>query len=375
MRARDESGVALLLVLLVIALLTAVVVDFSFQTRLDARIAANVRDEFRAETIACSGFEMALAVLNKDALSDKAALSPTGDAAVSELLNQARRAAAGQEAQGAQSAASGVDSLMDPWARMDLLRMPLSQGESLKVVVTDLAGLIDLNAIITTDTASRPSVNQPVFDQLVMLITAAREAQKMRKETVNEEMSPEEIAYAIADWVDPDEVRIADGGFEDETYNSLPEPYSSKNGPFDSVAEVQLVAGMDDTLYEAIGKYLTVYPFTGGGAINPNTAPVAVLASIRFKENAAIESPEPLTEDHVKALLDGRAKGTVLQSDQEMKELLDLDAATVFSPTLVYGSNTFQVDASASVNGTMARLHAVVDRGGEKPTILYWRFD
>jgi len=375
MKARDESGVALLLVLLVISLLTAVVVDFSFQTRLDARIAANVRDELRGETLARSGFQMALVLLNEDALADKEALSPEGNAAVSELLNQARRKAAVQGAQGAQSAASGIDSLMDTWARMDLLRLPLSQEESLKVEVTDLAGLIDLNAIITTNPAGQPAVNQPLFDEIVMLITAAREVQKLRKEDEKEEMSPEEIAFAIADWVDPDEVRIADGGFEDETYNSLPDPYSSKNGPFDSAAEVQLVAGVDDALYEAIRNNLTVYPFTGGGAINPNTAPETVLATIRVKENAAIESPEPLNEDQVNALLDARAKGTVLQSDQDLKELLDLDAATVFSPTLVYGGNTFQVDASATVHGTRTRLHAVVDRGGEKPTILYWRFD
>ena len=378
MRFRDEGGVALLMVLLVISLLTAVIVDFSFQTRLDARIAANVRDDLRAETIARSGFEMALAVLNKDALGDKASgPAATNEGAVSELLNQARRQASQeQQGEGTAPASAGVDSLMDPWARMDYLRMPLGRGESLDVRVTDLAGLIDLNAIITVSQGGQPSLNQPVFDELVMLITAAREAQNPAKEdTGGEEMSPEEIAYAIADWVDPDEIRIADGGFEDESYNSLPEPYSSKNGPFDSVAEVQLVAGVDDKLYEAIRKYLTVYPWAGGGAINPNTAPSGVLASIRVRENAAIEAPEPLSQDRVQAILDAREKGTVLGSDQELKELLDLDAAAVFSPSLVYGGNTFQVDASATVNGTLCRLHAVVDRGGDEPTILYWRID
>jgi general secretion pathway protein K len=376
MTFRDERGVALLMVLLVISLLTAVIVDFSFQTRLDARIAANVRDDLRAETLARSGFQMALAVLNKDALEadESTAATVTGQGAVSELLNQARRQ--GARGEGPVQVSVGVDSLMDPWARMNFLRLPLGQGESLDVEVTDLAGLIDLNAIITTNTAGQPSVNQPVFDEIVMLITAAREAQKLRKEDGGgEEMSPEEIAYAIADWIDPDEVRIADGGFEDEFYNSLHDPYSTKNGPFDSVAELQLVAGMDDRLHEAIRKYLTVYPWTGGGAINPNTAPEGILATIRVRENAAIEAPEPLTMDQVQAILEARDQGTVLGSDQDVKELLDLDVAAVFSPSLVYGSNFFQIEASATVNGTLSRLHAVVDRGGEKPSLLYWRID
>ena len=376
-RLRDERGVALLMVLLVISLLTAVIVDFSFQTRLDARIAANVRDDLRAETLARSGFAMALAVLNKDALTEDDSGSPVpGGAAVSDLLNKARREAAQDTtATGQPRAATGVDSLMDSWARMQYLRVPLGPGESLDVQVTDLTSLIDLNAIITTSQGGQPSVNQPVFDEILMLITAAREAQKLKKEDAGEEMSPEEIAYAIADWVDPDEVRIADGGFEDEYYNSLPDSYSSKNGPFDSVAELQLVEGVDDALYEALRKHLTVVPWTGGGAINPNTAPPGVLATIRVRENAAIETPEILTQDQVSAILAEREKGTVLRSDQELKEMLDLDAAAVFSPTLVYGSDYFQVDASATVNGTLSRLHAVVDRGGEKPSILYWRFD
>jgi hypothetical protein len=84
---------------------------------------------------------------------------------------------------------------------------------------------------------------------------------------------------------------------------------------------------------------------------------------------------EPLTSDQVQAILEGRDQGTVLGSDQDLKDLLDLDAAAVFSPSLVYASNLFQIEASATVNGTLSRLHAVVDRGGEKPSILYWRID
>jgi type II secretory pathway component PulK len=268
-----------------------------------------------------------------------------------------------------------VDSFRDAWAHMENLQIPLARGESLQVQVSDLAGRIDLNAVIAKDQTGAEKLAQPVFDQLVTLIDNALRGMGEHEKSSDESLSPEEIAYAIADWVDGDEIRIADGGFEDQYYNSLEDPYSSKNGPFDSVAEVQLVAGIDDRLYAAIKDALTVYPFTGGGAINPNTAPPVVLGSLRVRENAAIESHEPLTGEQIAAIVTARRDGNVLRSDQELKELLDLDPAAVFSPALVYGSSYFAVDATAVVNGTVSRLHAVVDRGGEKPKVLYWRVD
>ncbi len=379
---KGERGVALLMVLMIVSLLTAVIVDFSYQTRLDARLAGNVRDELEASTLARSGYEMAVALLNQDAIEDAGAQNPTAqptggtESAVSDLLNQARRQAGLAGGPGASTA--GLDTLQDLWARTDLLRIPLETGQKLNVQVTDLTGRINLNAIITRDQSGAEALNRPVFDELVTLLQQAQESlgrKNRKKEEKGGTMSAEDIAYAIADWVDADEVRLSDGGFEDEYYNTLEDPYSSKNGPFDSVAELQLVAGVDDQLYQAIKDAVTVYPFEGGGTINPNTAPPIVLASIRVKENPASEAPEPLSADQIGTLLDARAKGIAIQSDQDLKDLLNLDAGAVFTPGLTYGSNVFGIDVVVSVRDTLSRLHAVVDRGGGKPKVLYWRTD
>ena len=376
---RGERGVALLMVLMIVSLLTAVIVDFSFQTRLDARLAANMRDELEAGILARSGYEMALALLNQDAIEDSGTQAPntppTGgtETAVSDLLHQARRQASGQGA-----STAGLDTLQDLWARTDLLQIPLETGQNLTVGVTDLSGRINLNAIIIRDASGAEQLNRPVFEQLITLVQQAQESLGLKNDKNKDplgSLSAEDIAYAIADWVDADEVRLSDGGFEDEYYNTLEDPYSSKNGPFDSAAELQLVAGVDDALYGAIKNAVTVYPFEGGGAINPNTAPPIVLASIRVKENPASEAPEPLGASQIGTLLDARAKGVAIKSNEDLKELLDLDAGAVFTPELVYGSSVFGIDVVASVRDTMSRLHAVLDRGGAEPKVLYWRVD
>jgi type II secretory pathway component PulK len=51
------------------------------------------------------------------------------------------------------------------------------------------------------------------------------------------------LAAAIIDWRDTDS-DVSDQGAEDETYQRLNPPYRCKNGPFESVDELRLVAGM-----------------------------------------------------------------------------------------------------------------------------------
>jgi DNA uptake protein ComE-like DNA-binding protein len=55
-------------------------------------------------------------------------------------------------------------------------------------------------------------------------------------------MTPQ-IAAAIMDWRDTNSDLRTDGA-EDETYSRLTRPYKAKNGPFESVEELRLVAGM-----------------------------------------------------------------------------------------------------------------------------------
>lgn len=378
---KGERGVALLMVVLVVTLLTAVIVDFSFRTRLDSQIAANVRDTALASTLARSGYEIALSLLMDDAeagATEETSSENTGETAVSRLVQQARdKARLSKSGEGGNGAggAGGIDTLQEAWARMDLLELPLPPNESLRVDVDDLAGRINLNAVIIRDQAGVEKLNQPVFDQLTSLFQQALESLGRDNLGQAEGLDGEEIAYAVADWVDSDETRLSDGSFEDQYYNSLKDAYSSKNGPFDSVAELQLVEGIDDKLYAAVKDAVTVYPFEGAGGININTAPVSVLRSIGMRENEAIAAPEPLSDENVQRILDARNEGVGIGSLTDLKDILGVDPATVFSPPIVFASNYFEVRAVAKVNESSAHLEAVIERAQEGPRVLYWRVD
>ena len=60
---RRERGIAMLLVVTSIAIMTAVAVDFQFNSSVDLRLAANARDELRAEYLAKSAVNMGRMVL------------------------------------------------------------------------------------------------------------------------------------------------------------------------------------------------------------------------------------------------------------------------------------------------------------------------
>ncbi len=75
---------------------------------------------------------------------------------------------------------------------------------------------------------------------------------------------------AIADWVDQDHVETGSSGDEDRRYGYLKDPYRAKNAPFDSLAEIQLVHGVNDKLYNILKDNVTVY--TDSTAIEISTA-------------------------------------------------------------------------------------------------------
>ena len=68
---------------------------------------------------------------------------------------------------------------------------------------------------------------------------------------------PEHLVDAILDWRDPDDLHLVNGA-EDEQYAAAGLPYGAKDGPFDSVEELGQVMGFDRELYQALAPALTV---------------------------------------------------------------------------------------------------------------------
>ncbi len=94
------------------------------------------------------------------------------------------------------------------------------------------------------------------------------------------------LSQTIADWRDLDDDKRPSGeerdGYLKKGLLALP-----ANGPFRQVAELRMVAGMTQEIYEAVAPYLTTY---GDGTVNLNTAPTPVLRAMPGMTDAVLNN-------------------------------------------------------------------------------------
>jgi general secretion pathway protein K len=221
---KNERGVALLAVLLGIALMTLLVVDFAMTAGLGFVSAANQANELRAYYLGRSGVNLGLALLAADARMDAKADSP-------------------------------FDSLNDSWA-MPFPTMPL-EGGNVAVVVTDETRKLNLNAMI--DQNGTP--NQAAIQRMERLFTILN---------VDTALIP-----GIVQWITP--AVSTNGGTGADYYLSLRPPYQPRFGPMPTIADLQLVKGINEAVFNRLRPFLTVMPET---QVNVNTASGQVLASL-----------------------------------------------------------------------------------------------
>ena len=195
-----EQGIALMLVLWIITLLTIIAVGLTTTQRTESALAANQVGgaTFRAQADAAIQFT-ALNLLTQppvEALADNIAMENQGF-----------------------------------WVPDGQPRLWRWGDEALEIRIINEASLIDLNM-------ADPSL-------LLGLMKAVGV------------QNPEHLVDAILDWRDQDEFHLANGA-EDEQYAAAGLPYGAKDGPFDSVEELGQVMGFDKELYQALAPVLTV---------------------------------------------------------------------------------------------------------------------
>ncbi|PIO90092.1 MAG: hypothetical protein COS82_11340 [Zetaproteobacteria bacterium CG06_land_8_20_14_3_00_59_53] len=86
------------------------------------------------------------------------------------------------------------------------------------------------------------------------------------------------LVDALVDWMDADKEPFGSGGAEESAY--VNRPYQIKNAPLDSLNEVLLIQGFDIPMLEELRKVAIVRPSYGLTALNINTAPADVLLSL-----------------------------------------------------------------------------------------------
>lgn len=111
------------------------------------------------------------------------------------------------------------------------------KGKEYSVFIEDEGGKLNVNAL--------KEKHKDVFQRLLEVRGISQQ-------------EAEVITDCLIDWLDEDNMPLPRGA-EGKYYESLPEPYSCRNGQLESLEELTLVKGITPEVYEKIEKDLTIY--------------------------------------------------------------------------------------------------------------------
>ncbi|MCS6896786.1 MAG: type II secretion system minor pseudopilin GspK [Nitrospira sp.] len=221
---------ALLLSLLVLALLTALVLEFDAEARREYREAAAFRDHVKSGALMRAAVQAASAALQQDFLLGKR--------------------------NGEQ-----FDSLLDLWA-LPIKNYAIGDG-LLSAQIQDERSKLNLNDLVAS--AGDPIQSKARLDRLRRLFELLQ-------------INPD-LVDALIDWIDADDTPRP-AGAESPYYQSLRPPYRAANGPLQALSDLRLVKGFTPEIIDRLSRYVTVYPLNGGAPVNINTAEPAVIQSL-----------------------------------------------------------------------------------------------
>jgi len=153
---------------------------------------------------------------------------------------------------------AAVDSLDEEWA-LDWPAFPVDDGE-IAGHIEDANRYINLNDLV----GASGKVNKDAVAVVKRLFT------RLELDT--------QLVDALVDWMDTNKTPYGSGGAEESAYAD--QPYRIKNAPLDTLPELLLVRGFDRDILNKLAKVVMVRPSKGISGVNINTAPAAVLLSL-----------------------------------------------------------------------------------------------
>ncbi len=314
-RARRQRGIALLLAVMVVAVLTLTVFPFLYEGRVERAVATNLYTSLQARHLAEGGVVIAEALLRDDARKDQAPGQPP------------------------------YDGLGETWAQFNGVPIAAGGGAA-SMVIVDEQSKLNVNRIVDRGTNN---VNAQRRSHLERLLVLELEDDSLAKSLVE----------ALIDRLDADDQPTGFGGAEESYYLGLTPPYKPARGELTTVAELGLVKGWTRKVVGAVAPFATVY---GSGQVNANTAPVEVLRALGLDPSQA------------EAVLAYRDK-TPLRQPVDIRQVPGLSASDAnLTSALATRSNAFGVTVTGSFRDSVAIVRAVLNRGTQVERI-YWRVE
>lgn len=290
-----EQGVALLVAITAIAILSVMLTDLHQTTTTGYVVATTERDALRAEYMAKSGLNLTRLLVSQEPAMRRIFAPVYSQLVQGQTLPQL-------------PVWSYANVLLQPFCDYEATR-EASTGETVDFRnaqgLGETPGTCEITAFAEN---SRININNALFlsgddarrslaMQLFALVGGYQSPSPYdplfaRPDGDGMLSSRQDVVTSIIDWWDYDSTgtdfdlgsnEVRELGSEDNVYARMSDPYTIKNAPFDSLEELRLVRGVTDDFWatfiepkpdDPASRVVTIY---GSGLINPNEAPPEVM--------------------------------------------------------------------------------------------------
>lgn len=381
--AGSERGVALVVVLLLVAIVAALASEMVYESRIQMSLARNYQDHLRARYVAKAGFNIARGLLIHTTPFDANRGTFQNDFINlfrCQCLSQVPEGTLGLTEEQAREQAEKPPQELEGCGLWKLaINYPMEE-DLLDLSLTDEQTRLNLNALV------RPSLSegeegaredpQRAFRRVLRTLFLY---QANRRQLPLTEAEADAILDYLVDWID---YGVADGEFDSDasqTFEDGDRIYSNKNRPLDTVDELRMIPGMTDELFYAVRDYLTVYPIKMQGQrqiFSPEvnldlTSQEVLLALICGAETASgvcnFEEVMARVQDNIHA---GFSETGFLVN----RPVIDSIKNYKLMPGAAMARYYRIVSSGITDSGVVATIRAVVKVGGgpQRVQILYW---
>ena len=391
-RRRRRSGIALLVAMSTILVLTVVVTELTYTARVRFVLAAHEKERAQAYWVSQTGINIykLLLTANKEMEKNSAMGSIAGSFGINlgdalwqwvPVINTGLMRmlfAAGGDAGDIKEedieefkASGKVSDEVEEESRVGGLfddKNFLDFDGDFTAEVTDEDSKLNISLLgNATGTVQESAIGQQLFG----LMAGEENDQWFRDRNIDRW----DIIANLKDWVDPDGMGSGrSGGQEDGLYNNLDSPYLSKNAPLDTFDEVRLVEGWQDDVMERFGQQLTIH---GKGKVNINTASDEVMIALL----KAYVLPAPPDAECIRLLQQIREYMwfASFNNGKDFADYLQNQGLTVsdkLANQIGDSSKTFRVVSTGLVGNTTVQTTAIIDYNNSAAgKVTYWRVD
>ncbi|MBI4126132.1 MAG: general secretion pathway protein GspK [Deltaproteobacteria bacterium] len=411
---KNERGMALILVLSAITILSVAAVEFAYNTNVAYQLAVGEKNRLQATYLARSAFEFMRLELKYDRVfrqivQQQGLGQMLGDTAQMPLCQQfplstglVRMVFLG----------GGVEGEAIP---EDVKRMVSMSEEEQASSFLDFEGDFDatcideatkfnLNTFSTMNpdqTAAEGQLNS--YWQYRLALVQFLKNPKYAALFELADVTPEDAVRNIADWIDPndmiDESPGRTGGPEGSLYERAGMTYQVKNGKLLSLAEAYQIVGVSDDWYSELKNNFTVY---GDGKVNICSSERPVIEAVIRRYVGSMTNPPPIRLEDPEVMdrlvqAVGTGCQTAAGGDQQVQAVSASLTAALNPATeggtqgqvggrggvdrglqqLITGSTRFfTLTMTGQVDQTTVKMTAVVDTQNANATqwpVLYWK--